>query len=325
MNSIIPVAVLTKIPNLLKHLKLALPNVTFLEFQHDEELLKQTHEIIICDPTEIHLIIDKIPETKWLQTTWAGVEAFINNIKPSPQLPMITRYSGDRFGKIMVEYVIASIFNHERDNDTMREHQKRKFWTKDDRIGQYRIIGDLNIGIMGVGNIGSYIGRTLNNLGATVFGYGRRKSVDMTAGKNKYLTKYYPQDQLSQFLSQCDYFVNVLPSTDVTKGLLNGDVLKHCEDRQAIFINIGRGTVVSDDSILNAVQKKWISAAILDVFNEEPLPQNNPLWSTPNIYITPHVSGMSRPQDMAEQFSENYELYLKNEPIPTVLHLDRGY
>lgn len=92
---------------------------------------------------------------KWLQGTWAGVDSLMPHIK-TKELPfLLTRYSGQHFGRIMSEYVIACIVNHERDFKIIHENQSKSFWTKEGRIGTYRTIADLNIGIMGIGNIGS--------------------------------------------------------------------------------------------------------------------------------------------------------------------------
>lgn len=90
-------------------------------------------------------------------------------------------------------------------------------------------------------------------------------------------------EELPKFLRACDYVVNILPSTEQTKGLLNGEVLKNCEEKKAVFINVGRGNIIRETDLVRALKKGWISGAILDVFEEEPLPQTSELWALPQV------------------------------------------
>jgi phosphoglycerate dehydrogenase-like enzyme len=91
---------------------------------------------------------------------------------------------------------------------------------------------------------------------------------------------------LPDLLQNCDYIINVLPSTPDTIGLLNGDMLKHCAQKQSVFINIGRGTVIKEKDLVNALSRGWLSAAILDVFETEPLPPSSVLWTMPQVKYT---------------------------------------
>merc|ERR1712203_612739 len=96
-------------------------------------------------------------------------------------------------------------------------------------------------------------------------------------------------------------------------NLLSGDVLKLCNG--AVFINVGRGDVIDDESLLRALEKGWISRAVLDVFVQEPLPDASPFWSHPKITITPHVSAPTLPNDAAHLFVENLERYVTGESL----------
>lgn len=88
---------------------------------------------------------------------------------------------------------------------------------------------------------------------------------------------------LPDLLHNCDYIISVLPSTPGTTGLLNEDMLKHCAQKQPVFINIGRGTVIKEKDLVNALSRGWLSAAILDVFETEPLPVSSVLWTMPQV------------------------------------------
>ena len=114
------------------------------------------------------------------------------------------------------------------------------------------------------------------------------------ATKISFVDEGFSIEELPKFLQQCDYICNVLPSTPSTKGLLSGDILKNCKERKTVFINIGRGDVISCDSILNASNNQWTGGAILDVFEEEPLPSDSALWTHPQVTITPHIARLTR-------------------------------
>lgn len=111
---------------------------------------------MITDFDSIGPCLYSLENTKWVQGTWAGVDALLPHIQPNYKPPfLITRFSGPHFGRIMSEYVIACIISHERNWKEVFENQDRVLWNKDGKIGTYRIISDLHVGILGIGNIGS--------------------------------------------------------------------------------------------------------------------------------------------------------------------------
>jgi phosphoglycerate dehydrogenase-like enzyme len=101
-----------------------------------------------------------------------------------------------------------------------------------------------------------------------------------------FLDAYYHVDAaggLDEFLAQCDVIIGVLPSTAATTGLLNGGKLRLCAERKPLLINIGRGTLVSEKDVLEALDSGWLRGAVLDVFSPEPLQKESLLWSHPNV------------------------------------------
>lgn len=151
--------------------------------------------------------------------------------------------------------------------------------------------------ILGCGDIGHLIGYQLKQFGGTVYG--------MVSSQNKprkdYIDEYFTQSELPQYLEKSDYVCNVLPSTPGTRNLLTPDLLKHCDD--VVFINIGRGDVVEEDCILEALLKKRFRAAILDVFSTEPLPKESKLWTHPDVFITPHCAGVTQLREVRKDKS----------------------
>lgn len=319
------ITVLSNTTNLLKELQRVLPLLTFSQvINPDTDTNLKQSKVIVADFDLIGPHLYNLPNVRWIQGTWAGTDAlmpFINKSDP-PKFP-ISRFSGDAFGALMGEYVLANVINYERDFFKVKDNQRKQMWSTDGKISDYRAIGDMTFGILGLGNIGSRIGKILQGLGGTIYGYGRKPTID----KNEYdfVEQYFTKSTLPCLLKSCDYIINVMPKTNDTTDLLSGDILKNCLDKQTVFINIGRGNIISEESLIKALKENWIQAAILDVFEGEPLSKESELWNLPNVFITPHVSGQSRAKDVAVQFKKNLEQFENNKTIPNIIDFQKGY
>lgn len=307
--------------NITSELKLCLPTVQFHNVESDAELKKA--EVIIADYELMIPHMYNLPNLKWMNGTWAGLDLLVPHInKPLPFI--LTRFSNHLVGKIMAEYIITHITIIERDLLKVFAHQQQQLWSRDYNIFHYRSFSDLSIGIMGLGSIGQWIGRCFSMLGAKISGFGQKPSanqqIDFISPDS-----YYTKSNINKFLSNCDYIINILPSTPETAGLLNGDVLKSCADRKTVLINVGRGSIINEDDLICALENGWLSHAVLDVFETEPLPKDSRLWTTKQVSITPHVSAVSRAKHVAEHFKDNWNLYVNNLPLLTVYSFDKGY
>ena len=129
---------------------------------------------------------------------------------------------------------------------------------------------------------------------------------------------------MEKFLSQADFVLVALPLTNDTEGIL-GEREFRMMKKSAYLINISRGPLVQEDPLMDALQKGQIAGAVLDVFNEEPLPANHPLWSLDNVIITPHISGPSIPEDMTRIFLENLEKFETGKQLKGVVDPKKGY
>ena len=138
---------------------------------------------------------------------------------------------------------------------------------------------------------------------------------------------------LTNALQQADYVVSVLPSTPATRDLLSNGVLQVASrahgGKSPVFINVGRGDVVSEDCLIQALDQQYLSAAILDVFPVEPLPAGSPLWTRSDVVISPHVSGITRASDVPAVFLDNYQRYCQEGGGPGKLQFivdwEKGY
>lgn len=166
------------------------------------------------------------------------------------------------------------------------------------------------------------VARSLKGFSATVHAYTR--TAPSVENKSNNVDKYWHTGELHSFLQQCDYIVNIIPSTPETRGMLGGNTLKNAK-KNAVFINIGRGDIISETDIVKALDCDWISAAILDVFLKEPLPTDSLLWKHPKVMITPHAAGVSRAVDVADAFIANFRRYTKGLVVENIINWDRGY
>ncbi|KAM7314797.1 glyoxylate/hydroxypyruvate reductase A isoform X2 [Ixodes scapularis] len=270
----------------------------------------QNAEILITDTDILKDVLYELPNMKWVQLTWAGVDRLLPHLDRSKPPPTYTITRAFCFGILMAEYVVAGIINIERGLYSYYDLQKKKEWLDHGSL-QFRTLSDLTVGILGAGVIGQEIASTLKRFGTAVHGLARRRRSLEELTRSSFDMIH---SELSELLKNSDYIVNALPSTPNTTGMLNGEVLKNCQ-KKPVLINIGRGTIISEESIIEALNNGWISGAILDVFPKEPLPVDSPLWSQPNVFITPHMSGPSRPHEIVKSFMQNFENFTRGDPL----------
>ncbi len=127
-----------------------------------------------------------------------------------------------------------------------------------------------------------------------------------------------------EFAQGLDYLVSVLPRTEDTNKIVDAQLLEALP-RHAVFVNVGRGNAVDEAALEMALKEGRLSAAVLDVFEQEPVPAEHPFWSTPNLYMTYHTSAISYPEDITRVFIENYQLYIEGKPLKYIVDFDRGY
>ncbi|XP_076469014.1 glyoxylate/hydroxypyruvate reductase A-like isoform X2 [Babylonia areolata] len=288
-----------------------------------EERRKQLEEVevILCDADALQqwLTTSAVPNLKWAQTTWAGVENLVKLDQTKSNDVIVTR-SGAAYDDIMGEYVIGQIIAREKNFAGMNAAQQRKEFTKES-FSVFRPLSTLSIGILGYGTIGKRVAEICKFLGMTVWAVNRNQ----LTSSSPHVDHFRGVKDLGEVLQNVDYLCNILPSTPASCDLLSGEVLKQCQGKKTVLINIGRGNVISDESLVRAVREGWLGGAILDVFNQEPLPADSPLWTLPNVVITPHVSGAAVPDLVAQCFVKNLERYMSGQPLLNVLDWDKGY
>jgi phosphoglycerate dehydrogenase-like enzyme len=268
-------------------------------------------EIVFGEPTLIRSRLDQLPNLKWVQSMWAGVEPLLD---PSLRRDYTLTNARGVFGRLMSEYIFGYLLLHERKILQRLDAQKQQRWDP----SPTGTLSGKTIGLLGVGSIGAEVARTAKFFGLTVRGYTRQSqdSPDVDA--------YYHADALLEFASGLDYLVSILPNTAATRGVVSADLLAQLPPH-ALFINVGRGAAVDEPALCAALRGGALAGAVLDVFTQEPLPPEHPLWSTPNTIITSHTSAPSLPVDIARVFIENYRRYAAGEPLNYRVDFERGY
>ncbi|KAK3602936.1 hypothetical protein CHS0354_039355 [Potamilus streckersoni] len=326
------VFVASTVKGLAAAVRILLPKVEVIDVDLDskggyemvnKQKLEENAEILLADVPVIADIMYTNKRLTWAQSTWAGIDAMQKHLDPNKAVPsfQLTR-TGGAFSRLMSEYVLGYIIARERHILEVFQEQQKRNWTNAE-FKMYRPLSQLRIGILGVGEIGKEIARSCKTFGMSVWGLTRTRPIGEKMCSA--VDIYKSEEELPELLQSCDYICNVLPSTKDTQNLLSGDTLSRCQEKRGIFINIGRGTVIDDASLVNALRKNWIGGAVLDVFNNEPLPADSPLWSLPNVIITPHISGTSMPQPVAETFAANYTLYKEGKPLEFLYSWEHGY
>jgi phosphoglycerate dehydrogenase-like enzyme len=176
------------------------------------------------------------------------------------------------------------------------------------------------LGIVGLGAIGSEVARKAAALEMRVLGVSR--SGRLVPG----VERVWGPDGLAELLAACDFVLLLLPSTPETRGIVNRTTLSLMKPT-AHLLNFGRGDLVVDDDLVEAVRARRIAGAVLDVFRTEPLPSDSPLWATDGIVILPHVGGLHPERDalVAEGWADNLRRFAAGEPLRNVVDRQRGY
>jgi phosphoglycerate dehydrogenase-like enzyme len=266
--------------------------------------------ILFGNPDMVAAILADLPAVDWVQSTWAGVKPLTRIARRDYVLTGVK----DVFGPQISEYVMGYLLAHElRVLERMRQQRLRNWFTSPSGVLQGK-----RLGILGTGSIGSHIARTASAFSIMVTG------LNTSGTPSPAFDKVVPVSVLHDFLQGLDYLVSTLPQTTETDNLLDKAALAKLPSH-AYLVNVGRGNVLDHAALIEALQNDKIGGAALDVFDEEPVPQDSPLWDTPGLSITAHMAAISHPSLIVPIFLDNYRRYCSGEPLKYVIDLDKGY
>ncbi len=252
---------------------------------------------------------------KWIHSTAAGVDQLLY---PEVRERGITMTASSGIHQPLVEHVFAFLLGLERRLHVAMRQQLQHRWDRARTLGDE--VAGKTLGILGLGTIGQQLVRKALAFEMRVI--GTKRTPTPIPGVERVL----PPEGLPEVLRESDAVVVVLPLTQQTRGLIGAPELQMMK-RTAWLINVGRGPIIQEKALVQALRAGWIAGAGLDVFEQEPLPADSPLYELDNVMLTPHVSGAS-PHYMDRAvplFCENLARYLRGEPLRNLVDPERGY
>jgi glyoxylate/hydroxypyruvate reductase len=247
----------------------------------------------------------------WVQSFGAGVDHLLS--APIPPQVAITRVV-DVFGPYMAEFVVGYCYAAMLDVRRILEQQGRREWAP----FRANLLRGKTAVVVGLGSIGREVARLFTASGVRVLGVSRSgRPVDGAA-------ETHPTADLDRVLPQADFLAIVAPLTAETHGLIDARRLALLPPG-AWLINVARGALVVEADLLTALRSGRLGGAVLDVFDQEPLPPDHPFWALPNVIVTPHISGPDEWELISQQFIENYERLKAGQPLLRTVDRARGY
>lgn len=263
----------------------------------------------------------QIPEAKklkWLQTAGAGVNGLLTPELRDRDL-LLTNASGIHAEPI-TEHMFGMLLMVTRRLAEAWDQQKTRQWKSYDFGANVTLLSGKTLGVLGVGAIGGHSAKVGQAFGMRVLGLRR------TGEPHPCVERMYTDADRLEFFRECDVVMNSLPLTEKTRHAMNWDEFAALKPG-AIVVNTGRGGTINTDALLDSLRRGRLGAALLDVTDPEPLPEDHPLWTMENVYITPHMSGSHPGYDerAGKIFLENLRRYLAGEPLMNLVDQREGY
>jgi len=252
---------------------------------------------------------------RWIHIASAGVDRLL-----FPELvdsSVVLTNSRGVFDRPIAEYVLGLILAIAKDLGSTLGLQRERTWTH----RESRCIESAQALVVGTGSIGRATGRLLRAAGMTVTAVGRKaRSQDPDFGA------VHASEDLDALLPTADYVIVTAPLTDSTRGMLDAHAFAGMKS-SAWLVNVGRGAIVVEADLLHALESGQIGGAALDVFDEEPLPPDHPLWALPNVVVSPHMSGdvVGWLRALVALFTENFDRWQAGEPLRNVVDKSAGF
>jgi D-2-hydroxyacid dehydrogenase (NADP+) len=299
------------------------PQHTFLE-AWDRETLRQ---VLLESDAAFAAFIDKdlvpsLTRLRWVQAPAAGVGHILSaELTASPIV--LTSARGIR-ARAIAEHVMLMALALARQLPLVLQRQKEHVWALDEieAAASIRTLRGRQMGIVGLGSIGSEVAGMAAAFGMRVVATRRRPNEPLPQG----IGAVMPPERLPELLASSDVVVLSAALTPDTRLLINRDSLAHVK-RGALLINIGRGRLIDDDAVIEALRTGALGGAALDVFTREPLDPASPYWDLPNVIVTPHLSGAMEDYwtPLVTLFAENLRRFEQGEPLINVVDKSAGY
>lgn len=276
------------------------------------------HVLLTSGGSSADAFLALAPDLRWIQTSSAGVDGICTDtLRARPDI-VLTAARGIH-GEQMAEHTLALILALTRSLPTFLRQQARREW-KRHTLPEMR---GRRLLVVGYGTIGRSIARLAGAVGLVVTGVRRKGD---PGGTDSDGVRVVGIDRMDEELALSDYVVVTLPLTEQTRGSF--DAARFARMRPgAFFVNVGRGPVVDEAALVHALSQGPLGGAALDVFGEEPLPPQSPLWDMPNVIVTPHVAAASPRyfEQVMHVFADNLGRFLEGEPLRHRVDTGLGY
>lgn len=257
-------------------------------------------------------VLNNYPNLRAVSSLGAGVNHLLNDEDLSSKISL-ARLITPSLKSEMAEYAFQAVLAYRHHTSKYTDQKKEAFWDKHTLIPKK----DSVVGIVGLGEMGLSTAKILLKNGYEVNGWSRSK-------KDILGLKSFSEHELDDFLSQTNILICLLPLTAQTEGILNLDLFKKLK-KPAYLINVGRGKHLVEEDLIYGIDTGVLSGAWLDVFEEEPLPENHLFWNRPKIMITPHVAAVTDSKEAAKQILENYKRSLSGMELINPVVREKGY
>lgn len=281
-----------------------------------EELLGKAdvfYGIPDVDPATLVPAVSANPRLRWVHTMAAGGGAQIKAAGLSPEQfrQVVFTTSAGVHANTLAEFALFGILSGAKDLARLQAQQRDRQWTGRWAMKQ---VHEQVVLIVGLGGIGARTAQLAKALGATVLGTKR------TPGPVDFIDEVVPVDRLPVALGRADAVVFTLPATAATDKLYDAEMIAATKPG-AVIVNVGRGTVIDEPALIDALNSGHLASAFLDVFQAEPLPANSPLWDMPQVIIAPHTAALSPLEDrrIAELFAQNLRRFLDGDSLLNVV------
>lgn len=303
--------------NVAKRLRGDFPSLRVADFGSEEEGDVARADVEILMTMGLGLTaerIEQMPNLRWIQAMVSGVDHFLPAITGRDLI--VTTCRGTH-GPQIAEFVIAQMLVLNRDLQGFFEDQQKRRWNYA-RGENAPLLKDKTVAIVGMGAIGRALAPLCKAHGMTVVG------VSNAVRDCEWVDRYRPRGELKGVVSEADFIVLAVPHTSETNELVDADLLASFKEGSCL-INVGRGGLVDEEALIQALRTGPIGGAGLDVASREPLPESSPLWTLPNVFVTPHVAGSCDvyAEHIYPVIAENVRLYLEGDYERMVNRLSR--
>ena len=278
-------------------------------------LLQRANVCFDFDRIHLHDLRTVAPSLKWVQATSSGIGQMIQCLGLDTSGIIFTTASGVH-ARPLADFCLMAMLMFAKNYQWMERDKHAKRW---ERYCGEELTGK-TLAIVGLGRVGQAVARHGKYMDMCVVGTKRTPATVLN------VDQIYPSAELHSMLAEADFLVLIAPHTPETEGLIGERELAVMKTN-AVLINIARGDLVDEDAMICALQEKRIAGAALDVFRQEPLPSDSPLWEMPNVIISPHSASTVTLENARETnlFCENLRRYLRGEPLQNVLDTQRLY